>query len=812
MRNFLVLAVGVIMGFLLLGQRIQADEVSVASWPELVTAWNNSSVTKITLSQNIVSTSTGTNVRTASIELDGNGYGIDYNAGTDASHSFDLNNATGIDNPVFKVHDIKLTATAGSGVEGFIYTNEASRSSNWTIDMENLSYSQGFTAGQRFMTVGGAKVKLSGNIDIQTNYENIVGAQSIDVAPNCTYYGVSNASSNSNGESSTSGAGGVSTWYMTSTAAQGNITIGQNANVTLINYRKSNIYPHIYYHFGEVLVDSGATFNLNGGSAGINWYLNDTAGHYIVKNNATMLVSSNTSGGTTPVIDYSNTTANGGNQGILVEPTGTLYVVGTQNTGVPLIQMTGSNANQYLTLNNPKTFDINNQGTGNNVAVNLTRGTFGIKNTNVTLWDNGKNTLTSAASSAYEKVEDFSYTAANGVQSSNATLASNYKNNSTARIAGLNDSLKINVQPWASTPNTTNPLEGGGTEQNALIWDTDKVVRARVSMGQLPASGKIDPNTGGLTYQTIWAVKDQVAVDLQDSTGVADTLATDDAGYVTLNGSYFQRATSNGGDLLSFYGKYAGFEDAVTADVTDKTPPAPVTLSSSATSNAEIVGKTEAGAKVEAEVSHDGGTTWVAVSNQAVADAEGDFNIGRIAVLETGDYVRVVATDQNGNRTPDEDTTVHDAELKGATKYQIIGGLNWIDQLATVTFGSHALSSKNIDHSAAENTNSDLTVADTRGTGKSWRIVARMVNELSNGVDQLVDVITFKESGNDHLLGQQDTVIMEHETTSDENVIVNDSWNNQDTGLFINISKALNTKVGDYTGEIGWTLQDVPVN
>lgn len=820
MKKILVL-LGVVFGVLVMSQgRANADEATVGSWPDFVTAWNNPDTTKITLSQDFETTATGTQTRAAGIEIDGNGHKITFSAGSDASHSLSFRNPASSatdQSPVLNVHDIDMVATQGAGVNGFIYNGEDKQASQWTVKMSNLTYQQTFSAGQRFATVGGAKVRLSGTVDIRTNYENFVGAQDIEIADGTHYYGVSNASSNNDGEASGSGAGPVSVWYMTSTAGDGHITVGNNAVVSLVNYHTANPYSPIYLRFGEVQVKPGATFNLNGGTAGINWYLNAQYGydgHYIVDSDATMTVSSNTPGGSANVIDYSNTTGTG-DQGISVKSQGSLYVMGNQASGVPLIAMTGGNANQYLMLTKPKGFDINNQGTGNNAAVNVTRGKFSITDSNVTLWNNGLNTTTDAASSAFEKVDSFSYTPANGVVSSDSGLQTAYKNNSTARISGLNQPLKIYVQPWSKEADTTNTTMLDSDTQNGLIWDTDKTVRARVSMGQLPVSGKPDPDTGLLTYHDVWAIKDQVTLTGNDSLGQTFSKKSDADGFVTLSNDYFQKATLNGGQLLSFYGKFGDYEDKVTADVTDKTPPTPVSLTSSATAGANVSGKTDAGATVTAKVSHDGGQTWVDAPNTATADADGNFSLGVIEGLAKDDMVQVFATDDHGNTNPVTDTTVHDADLKAAPTYTIAGDLAWAGKFTKIDFGSHGLTSGNKKFAATENTSGEMAVSDTRGTGSSWRVTASMAKELTSadGSYTLNNDVMFKNGGDSQPLTNEETVIMAHTTTSDDDTVkINQDWNDTDTGLFLEIPGTKQPVAGSYSGEINWSLQDVPAN
>ena len=831
MKKFGTLLLGVLLGVLLLvNGSAKADEVTVNNWGEFDAAWRNAATTKITLGQDLNANSGNLSTfnRTASIEIAGNGHQINL---VSATASLRLNNPGGTgNNPIFNAHDLSIIDNR-AGVQGFMYSNESGSASQWTVQMRNLTYKQTFTAGQRFATVGGAKVRLSGNINIQTNYENFVGAQDIELADNTKYYGVSNASSNNGGQASGGGAGPVSVWYMTSTDGDGHITIGHNAIVSLVNYHTNNTFSPIYYRFGTVTVQSGATLNLNGGTAGINWYLNNSGagnfvggqGHYDVESDATLSVSSNTPGGGASVIDYGSTTGTG-NQGIRVASQGNLFVLGAQRSGVPLVAMNGGNPNQYLTLNNPKAFDINNQGSRNNGAVNVVRGSFSINASNITLWDNGLNTTTDAASSAFTQVGTFTNSGAT-VTSSHAGLQTAYRNNATARISGLNQPIEMYVQPWAKTPDTNDTTMLAGTAQNGLIWDTDKTFRVRVAMGELPVSGKPDPNTGQLTYQTVWAVKDQVQVAGTDSLNKAFSEGTDANGYVTVTNDYTQKATANGGDLISFSGKFGDSEETVTADVLDKSAPM-LALTTKPTADAKIAGttdKAEAGATITAKVSHDNGATWVAVSNTTTVDADGAFTLGEISGLAKGDKVQIFVTDAAGNTSPATATTIHDVDFPASPSYEVNGELShpymlaWQDKFTGIDFGSHALKYGDKNFAALENTSTPLSVSTQNGAGKSWQVTATMTKELTSadGGSVLHNALVFKQAGQaaEPLALNQQIVVANHtNTSSDETTQVNANWNQQDTGLFFDVPATMQVSPTSYSGNIVWGLRKTPEN
>ncbi|WP_419154007.1 pectate lyase-like adhesive domain-containing protein [Weissella viridescens] len=799
-----------------------ANTVTVNDWDALNKAWSDDSVDKIILGNNIQTDRRGfSRHRNKAIEVDGQGKTL--TANFTGNNGFQLNNGSATPvGSIFSLHDINIIQTQSNDVYGMFYSDEGSGSSKWIFKLSNLTYSQGdTTVGQRFMTVGGATMDLSGNVDIRTNYENFIGAGEINVAPNCHYYGVSNNSSKpTDGRYSTvSGAGQVSVWYMTATTGSGNINIGNGAIVSLVNYKKGNIFSPIYYKFNTVTINSGAVLNLNGGNNGMNWLSNNAGagnGNYDVKSNANLTVSSNDNSGGASLVDYN--TSGSGMQGISVEAGGTFYALGKTNNGIPLINMAGSNKNQYLKVDNPKGFDINNLSVGiNNPAINTTNGTFSINNSDISIWANGMDTLHSSATDTFSKVKSFAY---NGtINSSNVDLKNAYKNNSLSRISCLNQPEKMYVQKWSeSEPSTETMTKLDGEIQNGLIWDTDKKIRVRVRIGQTPISGNPDFDTGLLPLGDVWAGKNQIKVSDGEN-----TVGTDENGYAVFNTNP-RTANINGGKGIHFKSIRSDGTGGslVQSDVIAKYPPLPVKITSSAVSNEEIKGrviypseiKTGRVNTITAQVSSDQGKTWNLVTNKATINKDNTFNLGKIDDLKAGDQVQIFATDVNGLTTPAADTPIHDVLAKGATKITIKGSLNWVSKFTSLDFGTHALDSKRVSYPALANTRESLEVSDTRGNGGTWRVTAQLIKPLTSndGLSVLKSGLVYKNGQSDEALGRNEVLIGQYRTNSSNSVKINDKWNASNRGIFLDVPDQTRLKPQSYNGTVKWNLQDVVPN
>lgn len=104
-----------------------------------------------------------------------------------------------------------------------------------------------------------------------------------------------------------------------------------------------------------------------------------------------------------------------------------------------------------------------------------------------------------------------------------------------------------------------------------------------------------------------------------------------------------------------------------------------------------------------------------------------------------------------------------------------------------------------------------LNVKDTRGTGSKWALYARVSSPFVSSGTQLSGNLVYEDaSGNEQTIGDSNTLIESHETTSSDSATTTDvagSWSSS-KGLLMHING--NNTAGTYSGEITWTLQDAP--
>lgn len=218
---------------------------------------------------------------------------------------------------------------------------------------------------------------------------------------------------------------------------------------------------------------------------------------------------------------------------------------------------------------------------------------------------------------------------------------------------------------------------------------------------------------------------------------------------------------------------------------------------------------------------------------RATSDASGEFTIDLPTGLQIGDQVQILLQDRDGeavgvlnppttnstvgNIEPTTDMAYHDATFKAGTILSVThaGELAWQNQFTKIDFGQHALKSGNMLFAAAQNTSEQMTVSDTRGPGGNWRVTAKVTKEMTSedGRDTLENALVLKRGAAMQPLGKDDTFLLTRKTTKDNDTVqVNKGWNQTDVGLFLNVPSTKHPVAGKYTGEISWSLQDVPGN
>lgn len=675
-----------------------SNVVEVANWQEFVTAWNDSTVTEIDVSSDItapsnVTISNGLQVRTSDIVVNGNGHKYDLDAaGTNQGAVFRLGTPSSSGSANFTLTDINIEASPGTPgvIGGSAETVGVTSAANgrWNINLNNINYdsmhADGHTGTGRFATCYQDQFTISGTNTIKSYFENFI-CGSVIVKPNTIYTGTNETA--------------VSLWFYYSDSAAGTTgsskecTIGENSRITLSNPSVNNPYGPIYMHYGKVTVNDGAQLNLLGGANAINWLNNSNAtgtatGYFDVKDGGTLYAASLDKNGSHPVIESQGAYPNTSTRGINIESGGQFFVSGNNANSIPLVDYTAGGSNTYvMNVTNPKNFDINdtNQNTTSGAIKLGGSNSFNVTQSNLSVWKNGS--LTSgAADHSYKHLKTFNYLD-NVLTSDPAQIQSDLGNDITkySRWNGMNQEPSIYFQKWApgssaaTDRNNTTKYEKLPADDNKVITDADKTVRARVIQGMVPDGNK--PNSDGtINYVPVWANKDQFEGSIQDSSGKITAGSTDANGFITINPNYFETTTEHGGQNLSASvsdsytdanGEQVNYQDTDTAVVRDVTPPITAKLN---TSGISVLDKSISGhgAEVGAIVTYT--VNGVDSGLSATVDKSGNWTLSApTGGFKAGDKVQIFMTDTVGNKNPvgPDATNFHDATFEPAPVFAV---------------------------------------------------------------------------------------------------------------------------------------------
>lgn len=108
--------------------------------------------------------------------------------------------------------------------------------------------------------------------------------------------------------------------------------------------------------------------------------------------------------------------------------------------------------------------------------------------------------------------------------------------------------------------------------------------------------------------------------------------------------------------------------------------------------------------------------------------------------------------------------------------------------------------------------NGDLIVSDTRSVGQTWSMTARVIKRLEGDAGSLEDALYFYKDGQEYQMKDGISIpVIQHETINDTPVNVSENWDSVDNGFRLKIpGNTINP--GNYSGNIEWTLNDVPLN
>ena len=704
--------------------RPEANPVLVDNWDDFQKAFENNSVSKITLKKNITSPYySKAYTRTESLEIDGRGFKLEMDR---SSLNFDdltdlskfTKNFSNV--PVFHMHDIQIVNNTGYGaLEGTLGTawafingrgqfgpggSAGGRRGLWQYRMGNITTPYDSSKTTDNQRVGGRLFNAElGQIDIWGYNKIVTGAENfytggIKYEPN-TYYRGEIAHYNYS-----------TIWFMLNPAQVGtgvnrnNLTgsqqfdIGENSFVYLNNTNTGTGFPAVYEHYNLLRVGENATYNANVPGTAVSF--NESNSSFVAMKGAKVNLLSRRSGAPTISLVNSNSTHGTGstippkNTSYQINEDVEFYVVGTNPThGTGIVNFGNNNSTEgRFILDSPASFDIRNQhSTTKNVSfmgISKLGSLFSIKNSDISLWKS-ETTVDGLADIDAVNVATFSVVpnSDSGNVSTTSDALKSYTRRNYRRISGFNTKPELLWEP---------------------VTDADASQKARVLLGYVPVGGS-DPfdENGDARVTPVYA--DHVRVveaDYEDTLGNTYTTTSQSDGYLywkledhAIPG--FQKAGEavSGTPFRLDKQKVRYREgDKVSTTVVDVTPPEPAKINTDITTiSKKINGTAEADSKVTMTIN------GIENSNLATTtDSQGKWEVEvPYRLLKEGDTLQVflednalqISSDKNqaeaggmaylpanripvtnsatGNKNPKTDLKYSDAVFKAATKITV---------------------------------------------------------------------------------------------------------------------------------------------
>ncbi|MHC5269724.1 Ig-like domain-containing protein [Enterococcus sp. LJL98] len=808
-------------------KKVRAVEVVVNDWEHFATAFNNPQTTKITLAQNITKGALNLTKRTASLEIDGGGFDL---------HLKD--NPIVVDSPSSTASVLKLHHFGVVTSDSNIVTSEGSISDKWRFEFGDFVVPKGKTTS--VLVAKASKVLLFGELEVTTNAENFVIGSAI-FADETKYTGVS------------LGAGKPLFSYPSNEKVRKqldrNFEIGKNSVIHLSNQVKTteSFKSIIDEDFENILVEEGARLSIKSVIPAIRMgYVGDAADNVfslLIQKDAVVTLDSETdgnvsypptllfegprekkivveNGGTFNV--YQATSFNplilyrGSNSLIHAKEGSTIDFVGNTerkplNWGMisPMPELTNNNNNK-LTIENPKHYNIQNKRV--NQGAPAIKGEIGefrmnIINSSISLWKQG---VSGSPDRAFSYIESFKATpgAIGGLDKVQIKLPGVEKpaefNESYTRIAGWN--LQKPEVKWDA------------------ITDADKKMKARVIIGYSFSENQNEPP------EELYPTESYPAfVNFYDETGrlLAKDVKTNNDGYAEY--SFAKETFKQAGETFNAVARFANkTSDQVDTTVLDVTPPEPAQIDGGTKQVASI--KTISGTgEVGSTVTLEKNGTAVTIPKTIVGnDGKWKIDLSK-ETLSKGDQLQVFLQDNagslagklpdldalgtnngQGNINPNVDEPFRDTLFRAATTIAILGELKFTSVPDTLDFGKQMIMSET-QTITPEKPTKGLIVSDTREEKSNWDLLLAEKKPLTFGKKVLNDVLVYRTSdGRQIEINSGSNVIESNEASSNEKVDVSSKWNETyGLALTVPVTKQL---LGDYSGELSWTLQSSPSN
>lgn len=143
------------------------------------------------------------------------------------------------------------------------------------------------------------------------------------------------------------------------------------------------------------------------------------------------------------------------------------------------------------------------------------------------------------------------------------------------------------------------------------------------------------------------------------------------------------------------------------------------------------------------------------------------------------------------------------------------GGLLIHTYPEALSFGKLFISADQRDYPVSSMEN-ELGVQDRRGIGNSWKMTAKLLTDLTDKENnrELTEAIYYKYGSNTPQVMKKNisVIISENKTISSAPVVLSNEWTNKDDPTLLLKLQGGKAKVGNYSGDIQWSLEDVPLN
>jgi len=680
---------------------------TVSTWDEFVAAWSNTSVTKITLNNDIVSPdaaeashgaavaespkeitgSTGSVsdssawVRQGSIEIDGNNHLL--NLG-DRMLRLRGDRTSGESTSTYQylsVHDIELkqdithlggggTHTSNNPIETgyhFFRVGDGRASDvekddgRWILQFGNITIKQraetannGYGGVNHLWYSFGSKAEFYGTNSLAVS-EEVAHCGAVEIKPGATLICQKLGKSDTSMfyfydpvTASTSSAGAFGNKFV----------VGDNA--TLVSYyngpSSATTFPCVYYRYDAIEIGENAVFAATMPGTAMRTYAINTHADTKITVGANSVISINSLISGQSAIQFGDSDSY-----LETAPGAEIYVSGYTSTSTSgVVEFTGDT---HMTLNSPKAFDFRNKGTGRVFYMHgLGSNYFELNNSDMDTWGLGQS-FDEGSELSFTDVSQYhlQYKSTSNYVQGDAALET-YDRDSTPslrpqqyrRLSGMNQAPEVLFEmPDDSLLNDPE--------------DADKYLNVRVVLGWTPDDNGVD-QYGMIRYIPIFAGTNQpcqVTFDSSDGS-ISGTYTSDSNGYVKITG--LPKFLVAGTEISATASRGGETGETNYTVVKDVTPPDPAQIDGGIVHSLQTVitgYDGEPGATVT--VKRNGSSIGSPVT--VLSDGSWSYTLG--TTLTMGDVLTIYMADEKGNINPDTATTYHNATFPAATRITV---------------------------------------------------------------------------------------------------------------------------------------------